>query len=425
VPDKLLPHRGDYQLDRKSLSQDLVAGLTVAVVALPLAIGFGITSGASAAAGLTTAILAGFIAAVFGGSKYQVSGPTGAMTVVLLPIVHHYGIEAIPFLGVIAGAMVIAMGLLRLGAVINRVPWSVVEGFTVGIAFVIALQQVPLALGIRKAEGDRSLIVAWRTVKNAVDAGIHWQTLFVVLLTLTVKFAHARLFKLLPIRVHIPASFVAIVTALIVVEIFSLDVATIGDIPRSLGSWRGADFAVSDIPHLLWPAFLIALLCAIESLLSARVGDGMVKTAHADRYNPNRELFGQGLATGVASIFGGLPATGAIARTSVNVRAHAKTRLAAVIHAVALLFIALVAAPWVSHIPAPAIAGVLIGTSYRILNPRSLKESLQTTKREVTVLITTAVATLAIDLIWGIAIGIVLYFVLHAKGKKSTKPTNR
>lgn len=418
VLDRLLPHRGDYQLDKKTFSKDLVAGLTVAVVALPLALGFGITSGASAAAGLTTAVIAGFIAAVFGGSKYQVSGPTGAMTVVLLPIVHDYGVEAIPFLGAIAGVMVIAMGLLKLGAVINRVPWSVVEGFTVGIAFVIALQQIPLALGIPKAEGDRSLNVAWGTIKNAISAGIQWQSLAIVVLTLSVKFAHPHLFKLLRIRIHIPASFVAIVTALIVVEILSLDVATIGDIPRSLGSWRGNDIAFSAIPHLLWPAFLIALLCAIESLLSARVADGMVKTAHADRYNPNRELFGQGLATSVASVFGGLPATGAIARTSVNVRAQAKTRMAAIIHALTLLFIALLVAPWVSHIPAPAIAGVLIGTSYRILNPRSLKESLQTTKSEATVLITTAVATLAIDLIWGIAIGIGLYVVFHFKNRK-------
>lgn len=421
VPARLLPHRGDYQLDRKTFSKDLVAGLTVAVVALPLAIGFGITSGASAAAGLTTAILAGFIAAVFGGSRYQVSGPTGAMTVVLLPIVHTYGVAAIPFLGVIAGAMVIGMGLLRLGAVINRVPWSVVEGFTVGIAFVIALQQIPLALGIPKAAGDRSLVVAWGTIKNAISAGVHWQSLAVVVLTLAVKFAHPHLFRLLRIRIHIPASFVAIVTALVVVKIFSLDVSTIGNIPRSIGSWRGTDFSFNDIPHLLWPAFLIALLCAIESLLSARVADGMVKTAQADRYNPNRELFGQGLATGVASVFGGLPATGAIARTSVNVRAQAKTRMAAIVHAVTLLFIALIAAPWVSQIPAPAIAGVLIGTSYRILNPRSLQESLRTTKREATVLITTAVATLAIDLIWGIAIGIVLYFLTHAKGLRVKK----
>ena len=154
---------------------------------------------------------------------------------------------------------------------------------------------------------------------------------------------------------------------------------------------------------------------AIELLLSARVADGMVHTSAENRYHPNRELFGQGIATAVSSVFGGLPATGAIARASVNVRAGAKSRLAAVIHAATLLFAALIAAPWVSQIPAAAIAGVLIGTSYRILNPRSLMESLRTTKREAIVLLVTAVATLSIDLIWGIAIGIALYAFLHRK----------
>ena len=272
----MLPRRADYQVDRKSLTADVVAGVTVAVVALPLAIGFGITTGMSAAAGLTTAIIAGFLAAIFGGSNYQVSGPTGAMTVVLIPIIHQYGIVAIPFLGVLAGLIVIAMALLRLGSIINRVPWAVVEGFTVGIACVIALQQLPLAFGIAKAKGDRSLVVAWGTVRNALNAGLHWQTIFIVILTLVVKFGYPKLSHLFHFRVHIPASFVAIIVSLLVVKIFSLSTKTIGDIPRSVGSWRGADISFNDITHLLWPAFLIALLCAIESLLSARVADGLV-----------------------------------------------------------------------------------------------------------------------------------------------------
>ena len=408
----MLPRRADYQVDRKSLTADVVAGVTVAVVALPLAIGFGITTGMSAAAGLTTAIIAGFLAAIFGGSNYQVSGPTGAMTVVLIPIIHQYGIVAIPFLGVLAGLIVIAMALLRLGSIINRVPWAVVEGFTVGIACVIALQQLPLAFGIAKAKGDRSLVVAWGTVRNALNAGLHWQTIFIVILTLVVKFGYPKLSHLFHFRVHIPASFVAIIVSLLVVKIFSLSTKTIGDIPRSVGSWRGADISFNDITHLLWPAFLIALLCAIESLLSARVADGLVHVPKEKHYSPIRELLGQGLGTAIASLFGGMPATGAIARTSVNVRAGAKTRLAAVIHSFVLLFIALVAAPWVSQIPAAAIAGVLLGTSYRILNPTSLKESLRTTKSEATVLLVTAIATVAIDLIWGIGIGICLYFFL-------------
>ena len=190
---------------------------------------------------------------------------------------------------------------------------------------------------------------------------------------------------------------------------------SIGDIPRSIGQWQGDQISFGDLAHLLWPAFLIALLCAIESLLSARVADGMVHAKVEDRYHPNRELFGQGLGTLVASLFGGMPATGAIARTSVNVRSHARTRLASMFHAAVLLFVALVAAPWVSHIPAAAIAAVLIGTSYRILNPGAIRESLRTTKTEASVIFITAVATLAIDLIWGIAIGICLYTVLNRK----------
>ena len=417
MPNNLLPRRHDYRLERTTFTKDLIAGITVAVVALPLALGFGLTSGASAAAGLTTAIIAGFLAAIFGGSKYQVSGPTGAMTVVLIPIIHSYGIRAIPYLGLLAGAIVILMAALRLGKIINRVPWSVVEGFTAGIACVIGLQQIPLALGIKKGEGDRSLVVAWHTIKNALDIGINWTSLSIVALTLFVKFTYPAVIRRLKIRVHIPASFVAIVVALIVVQILSLNINTIGNIPRSVGTWQGNSMIASDIGHLIWPAFLIALLCAIESLLSARVADGMAHTTTSEPYHPNRELFGQGVATAVASLFGGLPASGAIARSSVNVRAHAQTRMAAILHAAVLLFVALVAAPWVSHIPAAAIAGVLLGTSYRILNPRSLKESLRTTKREAIVLVVTAVSTLAIDLIWGIGIGIALYAILHYKKK--------
>jgi len=405
----------------RGLSADLIAGTTVAIVALPLALGFGITSGMSAAAGLTTAIIAGFIAALFGGSKYQVSGPTGAMTVVLLPIIHSYGVQAIPFLGLLAGVMGILFALLRLGKTINRVPWSVVEGFTVGIAFVIALQQLPLAFGIPKGAGERSIIVAINTVKDAIAGGIHWQVLAVTALTLLVKFRYPKLAARIGIKIHIPASFMAIVLVTLIVKIFGISINTIGDIPRSIGSWAGKNISIADASHLLWPAFLIALLCSIESLLSARVADGMAHQKGEDQYKPDRELFGQGLATAISSMFGGMPATGAIARTSVNVRAGAKSRNASVFHAVILLVVALVAAPLVSQIPAAAIAGVLLGTSYRILNPASIIESLRTTRSEAIVLVATAVATLFIDLIWGLAIGIVLHFVIKQAISKRTK----
>ena len=400
------PSSKEFSRTRKDLTADLIAGITVAIVALPLAIGFGITSGMSAAAGLTTAIIAGFFAALFGGSKYQVSGPTGAMTVILIPVIQKYGPAAIPALGVMAGAMVVLMAIFKLGAIINRVPWAVVEGFTVGIALVISLQQIPLALGIAKGEGDKSIPVAWHTIHNAINLGINKTSLLVVILTLVIKFNFPRLVKNFPF--HIPASFVSLLLVTIIVKAASIDVTTIGTIPRSIGSYQAPTFA--DLNNLIIPALWIALLAAVESLLSARVADGM---AHEEKhFEPNRELFGQGIATFAASLMGGMPATGAIARTSVNVRSHAKSRMASIFHAVVLLLIALIAAPLVSYIPTAAIAGVLLGTSYRILNPTSIVESLRTTKPEAATLVVTAISVLAIDLIWGMAIGIALHLIL-------------
>jgi len=407
------PHRNEFSTSRKDLMTDLIAGLTVAIVALPLAIGFGITSGMSAAAGLTTAIIAGLLAAIFGGSKYQVSGPTGAMTVILIPVVQQFGISAIPALGIMAGVMVVLMAIFKLGAVINRVPWTVVEGFTVGIAFIISLQQIPLALGIAKGEGEKSYVVAWNTLTDAIGIGLNFSSLFIVAITLFIKFSYPSITKRLGLKIHIPASFVALFIVTVITKVFSINVATIGSIPRGIGSLQQIEF--SNVTTLLIPALWIALLAAVESLLSARVADGM---AHESvRFEPNRELFGQGVATVAASVFGGMPATGAIARTSVNVRSHAKSRLASVFHALVLLFIALIAAPLVSQIPTAVIAGLLLGTSYRILNPVSIMESLRTTKSEVSVLVVTAISTVAIDLIWGMAIGIALHMILARYSK--------
>jgi len=408
------PHRSEFSTHRKDLITDLIAGLTVAIVALPLAIGFGITSGMSAAAGLTTAIIAGFLAAIFGGSKYQVSGPTGAMTVILIPVIHNYGVSAVPALGLMAGAMVILMAIFKLGAVINRVPWTVVEGFTVGIALIISLQQIPLAFGIPKGAGEKSYIVAWNTLINALHAGLNYSSLLVVLITLIIKFSWPHLVHRLKWKFHIPASFVALLLVTLLVKAFAIDVATIGNIPRSLGTYQKPIF--DNLTSLLIPALWIALLAAVESLLSARVADGLAH--NKDHFEPNRELFGQGLATLAASLFGGMPATGAIARTSVNVRSHAQSRLASVFHALVLLVIALIAAPLVSAIPTAVIAGLLLGTSYRILNPVSIMESLRTTKAEASTLVVTAVSTVAIDLIWGMAIGIALHMILAHYSKK-------
>lgn len=404
----------EFWIGRDQFIKDLVSGVTVGIVALPLAIGFGITSGMSAQAGIATAILAGFIAALFGGSRFQVSGPTGAMTVVLIPVIAKSGIEAIPVLGLMAGLIVIAMSVLRLGGIINRIPWSVVEGFTLGIAVVIALQQLPMALGVVKGEGDRTLQVAINTLKGAIDSGVHISTLSILALTLFIKFNIVKIVERLKLKPYVPASFSALALTTLIVGLLNLDVAKIGDIPRNVFTWKGSG------PHfsssLITPAILIALLAAIESLLAARVADGL---AHAqEKFHPNKELFGQGLATMVASIFGGQPATGAIARTSVNIRSGGKTKMAALVHALFLLIVVLLLSPIFSLIPLPAIAGVLIGTSVRILNPHNVLEQLRSTWQEVSTYIVTALITVTVDLIWAIFVGIALHFILALTKKR-------
>ena len=394
---------------------DLLAGITVGIVALPLALGFAITTGAPASAGVSTAIIAGFIAALFGGSNFQVSGPTGAMTVVLVPIVAKYGLSALPMLGIAAGVIIIALAIFRLGRFIDRVPLSVMEGFTLGIALIIALQQIPLIFEVPKASGTHTVSVAIQTLRNAISSGIHWTALLLAIGTLITKRTWPRVKKYLHIHMHIPASAVAVLLLSVLSYFLTLDVNRIGVLPRSLDF--NFSFSFPDIPvvEFLYAAFVIAALGAIESLLSARVADGMAhsKIDHEQaKHQPNKELFGQGLATIASALSGGLPATGAIARTSVNVHSGARTRLAAMIHAVFLLLVVLIFAPIVAYIPTSVLAGVLLGTSLRIANPRSVKEALQTTGPQRLIYCVTALAVLFIDLIWGVVLGLILDFLV-------------
>jgi SulP family sulfate permease len=398
-------------LDRR----DLLAGVTVGIVALPLALGFAITTGASPSAGLVTAIVAGFVAAVFGGSNYQISGPTGAMTVVLVPIVDKYGYTSLFLVGVIAGTFMLLMATLRLGRLIDSVPWAVMEGFTLGIALIIALQQIPLIFEVSKASGTHNFIVAFETFTDAISKPLNWSSIFLVLFTLIVKRSWPSLKKRLRIKPHLPASMVAVFFATLLADLFNLKIAKIGELP-SFSELIG-DVSIPTIPlvSLLYAAVVVALLGGIESLLSARVADAMaVKRSHQEgdeevvKHQPNRELFGQGLATIASAAVGGMPATGAIARTSVNVHAGARTRLAAITHSIFLLIVVLFLAPLVSIIPTAALAGVLLGTSLRIANPASIREAWRTTKEIRIVYLATAISVLAIDLIWGILIGILI-----------------
>lgn len=393
----------------KHWQKDLLAGITVGIVALPLALGFAITTGAPASAGLTTAIIAGFIAALFGGSNFQVSGPTGAMTVILVPIVSKYGLSALIPIGFLAGLIIITLAIFRVGRLIDRVPWSVMEGFTLGIAIIIALQQIPLILEVPKADGSHTINVSIETVSNAVESGFNWSSIFLVVATLFVKLSWPKLKSFINLNIHIPASIVAVIVISLINYFFSFDVNLIGELPRTLNFETNLTFAGLPWTGLVYAALVVALLSAIESLLSARVADGLARKEidhNQIQHQPNKELLGQGFATMTSAIFGGLPATGAIARTSVNVRSGARTRLAAIFHALFLLLVVFILAPLVSYIPTAVLAGVLLGTSLRIANPRSVKEALRTVRSEAITYLITALSVVAIDLIWGIIIGI-------------------
>ena len=412
----------DWQTLLSHWKKDVIAGLTVGIVALPLALGFAITTGAPASAGLTTAIIAGFLAALFGGSNYQVSGPTGAMTVVLVPIVASYGVSALPALGIAAGLIIIAISAFRLGRYIDRVPLAVMEGFTLGIALIIAIQQIPLIFDVPKAEGSHTVSVALATLRRALDEPVHWSSIGLAFATLTLKRLWPRLKKLLHIPFHIPASALAVVIVSLFAYFANVDATRIDNLPRTLS--LNFEFSFPDMPvvHFIYAAFVIAALGAIESLLSARVADGL---AHREidhdqpRHQPNKELFGQGLATIASVSVGGLPATGAIARTSVNVHAGARTRLAAMVHSLFLLFVVLFFAPVISYIPTAVLAGVLLGTSLRIANPRSIREALQSTGPQRLVYCATALAVLFIDLIWGVVIGLAINYIAQKTERKT------
>jgi SulP family sulfate permease len=307
----LLPQRSDWAAVRRSPRRDLLAGLTVAVVALPLALAFGVTSGLGAQAGLITAVVAGAVAAVFGGSNLQVSGPTGAMTVVLVPVIARFGATGVLMVGAMAGLVLIGMALARLGRYVRYLPTPVIEGFTAGIAVVIALQEVPAALGVVGAHGAKVWAVAADAVVRFV-AHPHPASLAVALGVAAVMLLGARW------RPGLPFSLVAVAAATLLAQTTSLDLIRIGTLPAGLPSASLGFIDLSAVGALLPSALAVAALAALESLLSATVADALSVN---EQHDPDRELFGQGLANLVAPVFGGIPATAAIARTAVNVRA--------------------------------------------------------------------------------------------------------
>jgi sulfate permease, SulP family len=394
--DAVRPRSRDLRAMLRHPRSDVVAGVTVGVVALPLALAFGIASGLGATAGLVTAVVAGVVAAVFGGSHVQVSGPTGAMTVVLVPIVAEHGAGGVAVVGLMAGLFLVAMALAGAGRYVRFIPLPVIEGFTLGIAALIALQQVPAALGTT-AQHDHVVV-------SAVAAVLDWFTApDLAALALSVGVAVLILLGS-RFRPALPVALLAVVGATVVARLAHLPVATIGALPSQLFTLTVPSVTWSELRVLVAPAVAVAALAALESLLSATVADAM---SVSTRHDPDRELFGQGLANLVSPLLGGIPATAAIARTAVNVRSGARSRLAAVVHSVVLLVVVLALAPVVGWIPLAALAGVLIATAVRMVEVSSLRALVRASRSDAFVLALTFLATVVLDLATAVVLGIV------------------
>jgi len=400
---RALPSREDFREMVRTPRADLIAGLSVAVVALPLALAFGVSSGVGAAAGISTAIVAGITAALLGGSRVQVSGPTGAMTVVLIPIAAKFGPEAVFAVGFMAGIILLVLTFSGAAHAMRYIPASVIEGFTLGIAFLIGLQQIPMALGIK---GDSSSVVL-----SALHAVRHWLAA-PTYANITIALGSAVFILIIAkLRPALPAGIISVAAATAVVAYFKLDVATVGSIPSSL-NWNGLpNFADLDLVPLLIPALSVAGLAAIEGLLCASVADSM---ADLTPHNPHQELLGQSAANLIAPLFGGVPATAAIARTAVNVRSGAQSRLAALSHSLILFLCVAIASNLVSQIPLAVLAGVLVATAIRMVDARKLQTLISETPHHLVIVPATAFATLFLDLVEAVTIGVLVAFVLSA-----------
>ncbi|OJV98568.1 MAG: sodium-independent anion transporter [Microbacterium sp. 67-17] len=405
----LLPSIQDYRRLPRTWRGDLVAGVTVGIVALPLALGFGVSSGLSAEAGLVTAIVAGILAAVFGGSNVQVSGPTGAMVVVLVPIVATHGAGAVVAVTAIAGVIVVAAGALRLGRAVSFIPWPVIEGFTLGIAVIIFLQQVPLLTSPHTVHaGDHSsnaIIAAVQSVAEADWSYVPWSLGAAAIVSLVMLIAP---------RIHraLPGSLIGIAVVTALALIIATPLATIGALPSSLPPPSFPSLDPSVIGQLLLPALTVAALAAIESLLSARVAASLADTGP---YDPDRELVGQGIASLGSALFGGMPATGAIARTAVNVRSGGRTRVAAITHALVLLLVVLVISRPVGAIPLAALAGVLMMTAVRMVHASTVRAIITSTRADAIAFVITALVTVSFDLIVAVIIGVLFAGVIAVR----------
>ena len=387
--------------DRRQLGADLTAGVIVGIVALPLSIAFAIASGVPPAAGLYTAIVAGFIISALGGSRVQIGGPTGAFVVIVYGIVQRYGVDGLTVATLMAGLMLIAFGIARLGAVIKFIPAPVVTGFTTGIAIIIFSSQVKDLLGLRMGEVPAEFVEKWiafaRNLGSTNPAAVGVSALGLAILLFWPRVSRS-----------IPAPFVALVACTLLVRFGGLQVETIGsrfgEIASTLPHFRWPSVSYEEVRGLVAPAFTIALLAAIESLLSAVVADGMI----GGRHRSNMELVAQGVANVASPLFGGIPATGAIARTATNIKAGGRTPVAGMVHALTLLLITLFFGRMASYIPLAALAAILVVVAYHMSEWRVFRSELYAPRSDVVVLLTTFILTVVVDLTVAIQVGMVL-----------------
>lgn len=403
--------------DKKTFMADLMAGIIVGIVALPLAIAFGIASGVSPETGIITAIVAGLLVSVFGGSKVQIGGPTGAFIVIIYGIIAKYGMGGLTIATLMAGVFLVLLGVLRLGTIIKYIPYPIVVGFTSGIAITIFTTQIKDLFGLQIDKVPSDFIEKWGCyIENFSTLDI-W-SLAVGLLSILIIVGTPKINK------KIPGSLVAIIlTTVLVVALKQYagvdSIETIGDrftISATLPGIQVPDLSWPVLKELVSPALTIAILGAIESLLSATVADGVI----GDRHNSNNELIGQGIANLVTPLFGGIPATGAIARTMTNINNGGKTPVAGIIHAAVLLLIFLFLMPLAQYIPMACLAGVLVVVSYNMCGIPSFLGILRNPKSDVTVLLVTFFLTIIFDLTIAIEVGIVIACLLFMRRMAET-----
>src|SRR5690606_32068981 len=396
---KLFTTLKDYS--RQQFVADVIAGVIVGIVALPLAIAFAIASGVSPERGIYTAVIAGFLISALGGSRVQIGGPTGAFVVIVYGIVQTHGIGGLSLATIMAGIMLIIMGLIRLGAAIKFIPFPVTTGFTSGIAVVIASSQVRDLLGLTMADVPADFLEKWSAYAEHIGT-IDPHAVIVAALALVIVIGWPRISR------TIPAPFVAVIAATVLVPLLGLDVETIGsrfgDLSIGIPTPVMPDLSVDLVRQLIGPAFTIALLGGVESLLSAVVADGMTGMRHRS----NVELVGQGIANIVTPLFGGMPATGAIARTATNVRSGGRTPVAGIVHAITILLVGVFFGRWVAYIPLAALASILIVVAYHMSEWRTFVGEFSGPRSDIAVLLTTFVLTVLIDLTVAIQAGMVL-----------------